>query len=1081
MRSIVKYTITLRPLLICCLMLSAQLLHGQQKLSVSGLVADSDGAALPGVTIIIKGTMHGTISNAEGRYSLSDVPLGATLDFSFVGMKSTHLEVKSSTVNAVMEIDFIGVDEVVSVGYGTQQKKDLTGAVSTINAGTLEQIPASNALQALQGRLAGVNIVSQDGRPGASMSIRIRGGGSISQSNNPLLIVDGFPVDDFNSIPVEQIESVSVLKDAASTAIYGASGANGVILVTTKSPKEGELTISYNGYMQVKTPAKMPKTLSGQEYILHTWSYAAALGNSYRAGVEKYFGLGDSQGNHYHDYANVASHDHTEDILRTAITQNHNFTVSGGTKDTKAYANISYLNDDGIQIQSGYRQESATFKLQQQLADKFRLNAEAFVYRRLAENEIEEIAYKGSVASSAYMFHPIDNPLGDASDISAFAEGSSNVDNSYCPVDLIKNKKVYLERQYMRAFIGLTYNPFRDVELYTEATLSDSHEKEYDYNNGLTDQKSIIIDNADGSGFRWVTTLNIKKDLNANNRFSLLFGNELRGSELTTTTVKGLGFPNSFNFDNAVGLVQNATTNSVTNNEAVPSRICSFFARGNYTLQDKYLFTATFRADASSKFAPNHQWGYFPSAAFGWRMSEEDFLKSASWLDNLKLRISWGYAGSDNIDPSLWRESWISVDAIDIGYEVDGTRYPILSPKGQKENPDLKWETTLSRNLGVDYAFWGNRVYGSLESYWNITKDLLMAVDIDATTGYSTQYQNFGQTSNKGFESQLSVDIIRQREFNLSANFIYNYNYNKVDKLNDNYEYIYSTSWAAHTSMPLYDYVVQAGQPIGLARGYQTDGIYSVDDFNYVNGQYVLKSGVADFKDIGGNHPHPFNTPSGQNAYPGAIKYVNADKNTAIDANDYRTFEMQARHTGSVNLTANYRNWDASALFNWVYGGQIFNAYSMMSLYGNKDRYLGANRLALVNDAFKAYQVNDAGELYAVSNPEELAELNKNAKYGLPYYERGTAYDTFMEDGSYLRLANLTVGYSLPKPWLNRMHINRMRLYLSGTNLFCLTKYTGLDPEVDTRQGAEGLPQTNLDYGAYPRARTFTFGMNLSL
>ncbi|MFV0290576.1 MAG: SusC/RagA family TonB-linked outer membrane protein [Mangrovibacterium sp.] len=1053
----------------------------QNMISVSGKVTDKDGQSIPGVTVVHVGTHHGTVTNIDGDFMLTDVKIADVLEFSFIGMKSIRIPIQSQNINAVLEIDVLQVEEVVSVGYGTQQKKDLTGAVSTIGSKLLAQTPSSDLAMALQGRLAGVSVSSQDGRPGAKKSIRIRGGGSISQSNEPLLIVDGFPVDEISSIPVEQIESVSVLKDAASTAIYGASGANGVILVTTKNAKEGDLDVTYNGYLQINTPAKHFKALSAQQYLLHTWSYASALGSSYQNGVEKYFGLGSNNGNHFNDYKDVNAHDYSNDILRTAFGQNHNFTVTGGTKKTKMYLNLGHLEDKGIQIQTGYRQSSATFKVEQRVTDNFKINAEAFMYRRHSENEVEEVEYKGSIPAAAYMYRPIDNPLGNAEDVSSFANGSEFVDAAYNPVKQIKNNTNYLDRQYLRAFIGLTANLHKNVSLYSEFTLSDSHEKSYDYNNGLIQQKEIAINNADGLGYRWLTTLDYKLKMKNDTKLAILMGSELRGSSLSTNTIKGLGFPNSFNFQNAVGLINSASTTSVLNTEAPPSKVASFFGRANYSVFEKYLFTATFRADGSSKFAPNHQWGMFPSMAIAWRMNNEKWLVNSSWVNNLKLRLSWGYIGSDNINPSLWRESWVTVDATSIGYEVDGKNNSVLMPKGQLENPDLKWETTLSRNIGIDYSFFNNRWSGSLEAYWNETRDLLMEVDIDATTGYSTQFQNFGQTSNKGFEAQTAIQVVQKNDFNFSTTLIYNFNRNNIDKLNGDYEYIYNTDWAASPSMPRYDYVVKEGRAIGVVRGFIGDGFYQVDDFDYIDGKYVLKSGIADFSNIGGNHPHPFKTPTGQGAYPGAVKFKNVDGNNVIDANDYTIIgEMQARHTGSISLDFKYKNFDLNALFNWSYGGKIYNATGLISSFGNKDYYLGANRLDFVSNAFKAYNVDSDGQLYAVTNPDELKELNKNAQMGLPYYERGVTYDRFIEDASFLRLASLSIGYSIPNNWAKKVKLTRARVYLSASNLFCLTNYSGLDPEINARADYSGLPQTNLDFGSYPRAKSFILGMNVS-
>ncbi|WP_205461870.1 TonB-dependent receptor [Mangrovibacterium lignilyticum] len=1068
----------------------------QQALTVTGVISGSDGLPIPGATIVVKGTTTGTITDLDGKYSISNVPGNSILQFSFVGMKLLEVPVAGKTeISVTLEEETIGLEEVVAIGYGVVKKKDLTGAVASVKGEELANMPVPDVSQAMQGRLMGVNVVSQDGRPGADVSIRIRGGGSITQSNDPLFVVDGFPVSSISDIPADQIESIDVLKDASSTAIYGARGANGVILVTTKNGKSGKINVQYSGYVQVKSAANTLSTLSAQEYIKHNWSYTSAYGASNADGIAQYFGLGSAYGNHYDDYANVSAHNYTDDALRTAFTNSHNITVSGGSEKTKVYASIGHIYDEGIKINSGFKRTNAAFKIDQELSDNLKMNVDFRYFESELNSRESTTNGRGSLLSSAYWYRPIDNPLGDVDYTevsSAFGNGDANIDESQNVVNLINDVTDLTKSQNLRGFAGLDWEIAKGLQAHTEVGLTRTHSTRNYYEDGLTNgYKTATITKKAGESLRSVTTLNYELNLNENNRLSFLLGNEILKSNSETTTVYGRGYPDNFDYETTLGLIQTANTATSFSNEfSVPSHTLSFFGRVNYNLKEKYLLTATFRADGSSKFAPNQRWGYFPAAAAAWRVSEEDFLQDVSWLDNLKLRLSYGAAGSDNINPGLWKETWESGSSSNIHYPINGDIGTYYAPEGLLANPDLKWETTVSRNLGIDYGLFNNRIFGVIETYYNTTKDLLMAVPIDNTTGYSYQYQNFGQTSNKGFEISVGGDIIRSSDLTLGVNVIYNYNHNKIDKLSDTDEYQYGSRWASTATQPAYDYVLAEGKSVGVIRGYVSEGYYTVDDFNYDNGVYTLKEGIADFsKQFTGNYPNPFTVADGQNAFPGAIKLKDITEDGEVNTDDYTDLgEAMPKHTGSVNLNLKYKNFDLSTNFNWVLGGKIYNASALVSTYGNKDNTIGANRLSFVADAYQVYDIDGNGDIYAVTDPTELTALNKNAKYALPYYENGITYSTFVEDGSYLRLQTVTLGYQVPKQASAKLGIESIRLYFTANNVFTITGYSGIDPEVNASPTANSsyfsdlkiFPTTNMDWGTYPRARTYTLGLNVT-
>lgn len=1091
--------IAMRALFFAVMTLAAQIAAAQSK-TVKGTVTDGSHEPLIGVSVTIKGTHNtGVITDMNGAYSITVPNDKAVLVFNYIGFSETEQGVSGkTTVNVELKEDNIGLDEVVVIGYGSVKRKDLTGAVASVRGEDLAAVPVNNVAQALQGKLAGVNVTSGDGRPDADVSIRVRGGGSITQNNSPLFIVDGFPVSNISDIPASEIESIDVLKDASSTAIYGARGANGVILVTTKKAEGGKVKVSYDAYVQAKSVAKTLETLSAQDYVLFHWGYGTSRGQGVGDAVAKYFGLGSKYGNHYAQYVNMGTHNYTDDLLRTAWTHNHNVAISGGTDKTHFVANVNYINDQGIKIRSGLEKFSASMKLQQQLLSNLTLDFD-LRYTESTVNGQESVQNgRGSEVSGAYKYRPIDNPLGGVSisEISGLSFGVKNIDDSYHanPLMLVESVTNWHNSRNLRGSGALAWEIIKGLTARTEVSVIRASGTAKYYDDGYNDaaEKRATLTRSSGTGLRWLNTLNYSVELNKIHSLNFLLGHEFIKNDSESSQLAGYGYPDNFDYDTAIGMINTATRSfSAINSIAVPTRTISYFGRANYSLYNRYLFTVTMRADGSSKFAPNNRWGYFPAAAFGWRISEEPFMAGTKeWLSNLKLRLSYGMSGADNINSNLWRETWKTTSAANNKVTINGEKTPFYQPDGLLANNDLKWETTISRNLGVDYGFLDGRVNGSVELYWNTTKDLLMLVPVDNTTGYTYQYQNFGKTSNRGFEISANIDVIRTKDLRFNVGIIYNYNKNKVDELANADNYLYSSYWASSATMPVNDYMLVEGKAVGIVRGFKSAGFYTVDDFDYINGQYVLKAGVPDFdRSISANYMHPFNLPAGQSAFPGAAKFEDTDESGRVTLDDATELgEVMPHHTGGLSLNLQYKNWDASANFNYVLDGKIYNANAMMNLSGGEYNDLTAQKLAFVADAYKIYNVNTSGELYAVTDPDELITLNANAKYPVPYHQNGIVTDEFLESGAYLRLQTLTIGYTLPKNLVKKAGISNLRLYLTGSNLFTITGYSGVDPEVNASttgrtgflESVKVLPTLNMDWGAYPRARTFTFGANIS-
>ena len=1049
--------------------------------TATGLVKDKTGEPMIGVNVLVKGTTNGTITDFDGKFSIPDVPSNATLVVSYIGYLTKEVKSGKDLV-IVLEEDNKTLDEVVVIGYGTVKRRDLTGSVASVTGEKLAANPVANVAQALQGQLPGVSVTSQDGRPGAGMSIRIRGGGSITQSNDPLFIVDGVQVSGIDDIPADNIESIDVLKDAASTAIYGARGANGVILVTTKGGKDGRVSVKYNMYYQMKENPKLLETMDPYDYVYNTWAYMKSLGDSYGDGVARYFGLGSKYGNHLNEYKNMTTHNYINDLMQTASSWNHDVSLSGGTDKTKFYSSVNYMDDEGIRVKSGFQRWNANFKLTQKINKKLTADFD------LRYSEIEVNGSGFGNATSAYTYRPVDNPLGDASFTAGFGQGDTNMEETSNPLYYL-NTVDYIKNMYrIRAKGALTWNIIKGLTAKTELSLNRNWNQEKTWDAGQTekDNSSAKLKKSDGYGVRWATTLNYEvQGLGDNHNLSFLVGNEVLASKSDYTEIYGVGYPEGFTMDDAFGMI-NMTTPSLGQDYfkgeiGTPNHTLSWFGRANYSYKGKYLLTATFRADGSSKFAPSHQWGYFPAAAAAWRISDEAFMENTrDWLDNLKLRVSYGTSGSDNIDASLWRETWKTEQIT-----VDGEKVTTYVPGDMKGNPDLKWETTISRNLGVDFGFFNNWVRGSLDYYWNTTKNILMKVPIDAASGYSYQFQNVGKTSNKGVELALGFDIVRGKDFNLGVNLTYNYNKNNIDELMDGVlaDTRAMNDWGSSMAKPAYDYIIREGHPVGTIQGFKSEGYYTIDDFTYADGKYTLKPGIPDIQGIV-NYPDGVKVlaADGQTAVPGMPKFADTTGDGVVDEDDKTIIgEAMPQHTGGFTINGNWKAIDFSVGFTYQIGGDVYNANAMHSLMGNKDNSAGQNRLKFVSETFKYYDVDTNGDLMLVKDPTALAALNANTNYSSFFSEYGIVSSKFIEDASYLRLNTLTVGYTFPKNWMNKIGLQNARVYFTGSNLFCIDGYSGIDPDVNTKtDGKDGFPTPYFDYQSYPKARTYTFGVNLT-
>ncbi len=1035
---------------------------------IQGVVRDENNEPLPGVSILIKGTQKGTATDGAGKFSIEVPNTGAVLIFSFVGYLTREAAIENRTSLEInLEVDEKNLEEVVVVGYGTVSRRDLTGSVASVSGKDLKDIPVTSAAQAIVGRLPGVQVTKTEGSPDADIKIRIRGGGSITQDNSPLFLVDGFPVSNINDIAPTDILTIDVLKDASSTAIYGARGANGVVIITTKGGQEGKGRVSYNMFYGQKQITKYYDVLDPYEYVY--WQYELINNNTT---FPSWFG--DFRDMHLYKEMNGTN---WQQILFGQIgsSLSNNLSLSGGNKVTKYNISLTRNDEKEVMIGSGFSRTNLTIRTNNQVNKwlSFDLNtrlsdmrlkgagtssndrlAHAVQFRptegfsEFADNDISEDDYE---IVSAVTLNPLKQTLDDYRRQNQTTININGAFNVRLPLDL--SYRLEFGKQY--AF--RTNNRFYGI--HTSNAI----------NTGT--QPLASIDKRNEDSYRIANVISYsKKDILPGSNLNLMAGQELNfdKSENIVTSVRYL--PKYIDAVSAINMMQLGLADPITTTDNAPVKLSSFFGRINYDYKGRYLLSSTLRIDGSSKFAPGNQWGYFPSAAAAWRISDEHFMNSTkSFLDDLKLRLSIGAAGNNRITDNAWRKT-LSVQSGPLFIEgTETTPTPFLRPNTILANPFLKWETTVTGNLGLDFAIFKRRIAGTIEIYKNTTRDLLISATVPSSTGYNNQFQNIGQTSNRGLEVSLNTVLIETRDFNFSTTLNIALNRNRIDRLGEAKRWEQTSGWAGSDG-PTGDYLIEEGGRVGLMYGYEThpDKMYTFDDFSYENGVYTLKDGVPD------------NAPLILAKWfrPGALKFADQNGDGIIDATNDKVVlgDANPKHMGGINFIAQYKNLDLSVFFNWVYGNSIYNA-NKLNFTNRRGGRLYKNILEEMNSQNRFTYINKETGLL-VNDPAELAEMNKDAKYWSASMSLAPLHSWVIEDGSFLRLNNLTLGYSLPKSLLSRFNIQQLRLYASGFNLWVWTKYTGYDPEVDTVRSTALTP--GIDYNAYPRSRSYNVGLNLT-
>lgn len=1047
------------------------LLSQAQTRQLSGRVTDEEGTPLRGVNVMIRDGKKGTQTDANGNFKIETTGTGdVSLVVSSTGFKSITVTASSnSAISVKLEKDVAALDDVVVIGYSTVRRRDLTGSVSSVSAKQLKDVPISSAAEALQGRLAGVQAISSEGAPGAEIIIRVRGGGSITQDNSPLYIVDGVQVDNALSvISPQDIASIDVLKDASTTAIYGARGANGVVIITTKAGRAGRTQASYNGQFGFRQLPETMDVLSPYDFV--RWQYERSRGSV--ADSSNFAQTYGTTWDTLNVYKSIPAINWQEEVFgRKANFQNHNVSVNGGNQATSFNLSLTANREEGIQIESGFDRNLVNFKLDHKVSDKVKVGMTA----RYLDQQIKGIGTTNSGTRATnrlrhtinYRPFEIPTPNGGIDDFDeAYYLASSGATN---PVLLTRAeyRKQETKATYLTGYVNYTIIKnlsfrstigFDNLNTRTDLFYSKITSTARNYASlpvaSIGTQNNQTISNSNTLQY----TLNNFKQ---HHDITVLAGEETVDRHSKQNAFETRFFPADISAKKALanmglgaaptGSAQPLPTSFV----APPYRLFSLFGRVNYSYDDKYMASFNLRADRSSKFSSDNGTLVFPSGSVAWRFSKEKFMENVSWINDAKLRFGYGAVGNDRIADLLYLQLY----GVTGQYALNHSILPGFAPSALA-NPLLRWEKNVTRNLGLDLSLFKNKIQFSVDVYENSANDLLLDVAIPPTSGYNSQIQNIGSTSNRGIEFQVGATPVSKKDFTWTSNFNIAFNKNKVEDLGGVAQLERNSGWQGSDGVP--DYLVKVGEPVGLMYGFITDGFYKVEDFDFneTTRAYTIKSGIA----VNGVYGTP---------QPGMLKWKDLNGDGTINTSDRKIIgNANPKFTGGWNNQFVYKNFDLSVFVNFVVGNDIYNANKIEWTDG---AFSNLNMLNSMKDRWT--NLNDQGQL--VTDPTELSKLNANAKIWTPVrVQRWWLHSWAIEDGSYLRINNLTFGYTLPKQLLNKIKISTFRVFGTVNNLATITNYSGYDPDVTARRSDPLTP--GVDFAAYPRSRTWVAGVNVT-
>ncbi|HMM04063.1 MULTISPECIES: TonB-dependent receptor [unclassified Dysgonomonas] len=979
-------------------------LSAQNKKTITGTILDEKGESIIGASVAVKGTTNGTITDIDGKFSLN-VNENDILAISYVGFLAQEIPVTGkSNLQITLKENTEMLDEIVVVGYGVMRKRDLTGAVSSIDSKSMQDKPVANIGEALQGRASGVQIINS-GAPGSNVSIRIRGISTINNSE-PLLVIDGVPTDlSLNALNMDDVQTVDVLKDASATAIYGSRGANGVVIITTKKGKSGDGVVSFSANWGIQDATSMPDMLNASQFA----SYHNDMIANY-SGTENLMQRPD-----FADPTTLGKGtDWIDELFRTSMIQNYSVSYSGGTDKSNYYVSAGILDQEGIVTDTSYKRYTVQFNGESKVKPWLKLGnnvtlshdakkqgsysiRDAMAAQPTQPVYNEDGTYSGP-GNPAYWYGDIKNPLGNAKVNSQSTKGYNLLGNIFAEIN-------FFDKVTFKTLGGIDFK-FWDKENFSP---------KYDWK-PISQPESYRYEESNKSlTYLWDNTLTYIDTFNENHHLNVMIGSSAQNNVYNKMNASVQGFLSDKNNQLSNGLNQ-PTVGGTKNDWA----LLSFMGRVNYNYTDKYLLTLTVRRDGSSRFSKDNRWGTFPSVAAAWRLSEEAFYQKNKWVNDIKVRAGYGVTGNQwGINEYAYFTKLKTGQYVFNGTPVS-TLYPLVMP-----NPDVKWETVKQWNAGIDLSLIDQRINLSLDGYIKNTTDMLVPMAVPITTGYSDIYVpsiNAGKVRNTGWELTISSrNLTGELEWNTDLNV--SYNKNKVISMND------GVPLFTGDDINMTKVLVNAeGNPINSFYGYVTNGLFQ--NWDQVNNASIqVPGGTA----------------------PGDIRFSDLDNNGVINDND-RTYigNPTPEWSFSMNNSFAYKNFDLQIFLQGVAGNDIYNANRIWQ----EGMAVPQNQTAKVLDRWTGEGTSNSVPRAVYSDP------NKNARHS----------DRFVEDGSYLRIKNLTLGYTLPQAISKKAYLQTVRMYMSCQNLYTFTKYSGFDPEV----GANGI-----DLSTYPLTRTISFGVNV--
>lgn len=1000
-----------------------------QQVTISGQVLDEKSEPLIGATINIEGTTNAVITDLEGKFTIKVLP-SEKLVISYLGYKPKTIAIgKNRRFDIILDPSVTEMDEVVVVGYGSQRKSDIATAVASVNIKDIAKSSSTQTLQALQGKISGVQIIPTDGSLSSGMTFRIRGVNSVTGGTQPLFVIDGVPMptqqitnEDTETVnnPLlglnpNDIESMEILKDAAAAAIYGAKGANGVVIITTKrgtASTKPKFTFSLTGGLDMNPHIPL-EVLSPEEYAKKMLDYGTYDSPNL---INFWQNVVDNKG-----WNDPSVHKWMDEITQVAKKYETNASISGGTKGTTYMLSLGYLNNTGIIKRSAFDRFTSRLNLNQEVNSKINIGINLSYSTSKDKNPVSDWSQSGVILNalqiSPFLFYP------GLADIMNYS--NINIMSPLVAVDQVDINNRYSE---LNGNIYFNYKILKDLTFSTSASY---RQYSMDQNKlwgsdtwyGQSERGRMEISNREENSWVYEARLQYAKSIKKHS-FSLMGAFEASKWSMKDVYNKATNFE-----DMAVGIwgIDKGLVTYAPKYMYDSSQMVSFISRGTYTFDNKYVLNASLRVDGSSKFGANNKYGYFPAVSVAWRASEEEFIKKYDFISNLRVRTSFGMTGNNQI-PSYQSLSQLENNKVVMnGNMVEIGRYP-----SNVTNDDLKWESQKQYNVGFDFGVLDNRFSITADFYYKRIDDMLLQVNIPSTSGYTKAWKNAGSMENKGMEFAINANWF-QGDFSWSTDFNISFYKNKILSLDKGqYQQFYDRGINAKITS---DVLLRVGMPVGIYYGYISDGTYN-NDTEIING-----------------YPGP-------NLGLGQLKVVDVNKDGVIDSNDRTPIaDVNPKHTGGIGNTFSYKGFDLYAFFRWSYGNDVVN--------GNAYYLVGTTS---INNILKSVYK----DVWSTKTPE-----NNYPLYGRGTWGESVLRSDLVEDGSFLRLQTLSLGYNFPTKVTRKMGLSKMRVAVTGTNLWLWTRYSGFDPEANTGYGTVARLAPGLDMSPYPRPRSFSLSIEL--